>query len=307
MTHISQMTRHARRPLLILLAAWRAIGEDHTKVASENDLNTELKLLGEESATPGDLYELIRREWIFDVDYDGAVQLRPKGIMVAKEVSDEVVDPIPKARNLRVTLLRWIWEQTDNSGREAVRPDDIRKEQLAYFGTLYTQDEVGKAAAVLEEKGWITGPGIGRGQGPIKAKLTPAGRAEVEGDAETTPAVSQIVTHNYHQSNVAHGSSDFTQTMDNRVSNAEGVKDVLHLVRQWQQNLAPENRIEELEEAISSVEEAVQEGAQKSTTTKALGRLKDVIQDSTSGAVGQAGGAGLVFAITGLLQTLGWA
>lgn len=307
MTHISEMTRHARRPYLVLLAVWRASGETLNAVATPADIDHYLAVLGEEAVTNDDLFILFEKGWIFDVDFEMTAQLKPPGVQVAKEVSDQVADAMVRTKNLRTALLRWIWEQTDGAGQERIRPDKIRETGLSYFGSPYSQHEVGRAASYLEDRGWIEGPGIGRGQGPIKAKLTPAGRAQVEGDVDPTPAVVQSVSHTYINSNVAQDSPHAVQSMDNRVTNAEGVQAVLELVRQWQQNLTAENRIEELEEAITVVEEAVQEGAQKSSTTKALGRLKDVIQDSTSGAVGQAGGAGLVFAITGLLQTLGWA
>lgn len=307
MTHISEMTVHARRPFLVLLAVWRATGESLDAVASPADIDQHLQELGEDPVTDADLFGLSERRWIFDVDFEMTAQLHPDGVPIVREVSDEVVDSVYRARNLRSALHRWIWEQTDNAGREAVRPHDICNDGLSYFGSPYTQNEVGRAAAYLEDKGWIEGPGVGRGQGPIKARLTPAGRAHIEGDTESTPAISHVVNNTFNHSNVAQDSAHVVMSIDNRVSNVEGVEALLQLVRQWQQNLTEGARTQELEKAVADVEAAVRDGAHEPPTKNALGRLKDVIQDSTSGAVGQAGGTGIIFAINGLLQSLGWA
>lgn len=307
MTHISEMERHARRPYLVLLAIWRATGENLSAVASPSDIDQHLEMLGENRVTDADLFRLFENGWIFDVDFEMTSQMKPAGVPVARMVSDEIEDPIFRTRHLRMVLLRWIWEHTDGADREAVRPDGIHEERLCYFGRLYSQNEAERAAAYLENKGWIEGPGLGRGRGPIKARLTDAGRAKIEGDVEAVPAVSQVAYHTYNNSNVAQNSTNVAQSMDNRVSDVEGVEAVLQLVRQWQQSLTADARTEELEEAIADAETALRDGAQEPPTKRALERLKDVIQHSTSGALGQAGGAGITFAIAGLLQSLGWA
>ncbi|MHA7156283.1 hypothetical protein [Arthrobacter sp. TMN-50] len=307
MTHISAMTMQARRPYLVLLAVWRATGKSLSAVATPSNIDHQLQVLGEDHVTDADLIGLFEKGWIFDVDFEMTAQMRATGIPVAQEVSDEVEDLILRSRCLRVSILRWIWEQTDGAGREEVRLDRFLDQGLTYFGSLYNQPEVERAAAHLENKGLIEGPGLGRVRGPIKARLTNAGLAQAEGDVEGTPSVSQIVNHTYNHSNVAQSSTNVAQSMDNRTSNAEGVEAILQLVRQWQRSLTADVYAEGLEEAIADVETTVRGGAQPGPTKQALERLKNVLQDSASGAVGQAGGAGIIYAISGLLQSVGWA
>lgn len=306
MTHISELSPSEQRPRLILLAVWRASGAGYASIASKSDTNAQLASLGQDPLEYRELSNLLVEDLIFEFEFeeDMSIQLRDSTVPIAEEVERQVSDPMSRKKYLRAYLLDWIYGEIEDRGQSRAVLNKLLAQGLSYYGAVYTEDDIRRAAEYLEEKVWIHGLSGSPRYLPMQVRLTPHGRAKAEGEPEFDSAPTHTVNHTYNNSNVAINSTNVTQSIDSSVHNGEGIESLLYLVKQWMEEVEDDAQRQAVTDAVADVQAAVGD-EDKTVLRRSMEGLGKVVRESAVGAAGQAGGTGILMGIQYALQVLG--
>jgi hypothetical protein len=244
------------------------------------------------------------QSWPSIAGYDGAL-ITPAGAEVVEKVRQRRGSLVERNKAARDAVLLWLYEQ--GQGSSPVLSHIVESDRAFFHGAPFNESELSQATVWLKDKGYIRGNGS-HGGGILRPMITPDGSSVVErGRSVNEPpaATSQHTTFETHinapSGNLAIGSNDFTQNATVVHQVADGIAEVVELVRESLAQLADKgaNR-EALERAVRELEKVDPAQDSPRALRTALTTLKDKLTVGVTSAIA----AVIVARIDALLDVL---
>lgn len=228
--------------------------------------------------------------WASIAGLNGGI-LRPAGEDLVERVRRVRTSSVERNKAVRHSLLHWIYEQ--GIGAHPTLDHFLESEHNQFYGQPFSRSEVHQASRWLRESGYIDGQGA-FGGGIVRPRITVKGTQVVESGADVNSPHTAPVQQTFHTqfnaqvSNVAVGSSGFTQTVTTVDPQAvEAATKALDLVRETLEALAQAGAdravLTEALEQARTLDPAKEPGAIRAVLTK----LKTTIAVGAGGALGR--------------------
>lgn len=244
------------------------------------------------------------QSWPSMAGYGGAL-ITPAGEEVVEKVRQLRSSVIERNKAVRDAVLYWLYEQ--GQGSSPVLSHIVESDHAFFYGAPFNDRELSQATEWLKDKGYIKGNGT-HGGGILRPMITPDGSSVVEhGRSVNEPpaAASHHTTFETHVNapagNLAIGSNDFTQNATVVHQVADGIAEVVELVRESLAQLADKGADRDsLERAVSEVEKVDPAKDSPGVLRTALTTLKDKLTVGVTSAIASV----IVARINALLDVL---
>jgi hypothetical protein len=219
------------------------------------------------------------KSWPSMAGYGGAL-ITPAGAEVVEKVRQLRSSVVERNMSVRDAVLYWLYEQ--GQGSSPVLSHIVESDRAFFYGAPFNDTELSQATVWLKDKGYIKGGGS-NGGGIVRPMITPEGSSVVEQGRSVNeppaaaPHHTTFETHvNAPAGNLAIGSSDFTQNATVVHQVADGIAEVVELVRESLAQLADKGADRDaLERAVGEVEKVDPAKDSPETLRTALTTLKD--------------------------------
>ncbi|OII31594.1 hypothetical protein BIU98_07390 [Curtobacterium sp. MMLR14_010] len=202
---------------------------------------------------------------------------------------------VARRKQMRNEYLAWIYAQIEEGNGHSPVSSNFLSSGASFYGAAYTEDDLGRVGAWLEENGFIRGAGSWANSGPIRPDITAKGSRYVEEgiDVHTSPQALHGggVSPQYHvtvsgsgTANIAQGSHHVSQT-----SNVGWQGDALALIetinaRLQQVQNAPE--FEELRTAVAELHDAANSNAEPGVVRRIAGKIVAALTTAAGAQLG---------------------
>ena len=217
------------------------------------------------------------------------VSITSSGANMASEFLTARNSVISRRIYLRDAYLRWIYEQTENLGKQATAQKYLAEEPT-YFGFAFTEKDIGKAAEWLKEQGFIGGPGAWGYPGPLFPVTTAKGKWTVENDRSVNDALTGQAT-TFHttvhgSANIAQASSNVQQGISSSMTWVEGGLQLLDTIGQSLPAAADDDAADKLRAELEIARNELRTTADPSKAKKIFGRIGGFVSQAFAGGLG---------------------
>lgn len=202
---------------------------------------------------------------------------------------------VARRKQMRNEYLAWIYTQIEEGGGHSPVSSDFLTSGASFHGAAYTEDDLGRVGAWLEENGFIRGAGSWGNSGPIRPDITAKGSKYVEDgiDVHTPPEALHggggspqynVTVSDGATANIAQGSNHVSQTL-----NVGWQGDALALVETINARLTQvqdTSELEELRATVAELRDAATTNAEPGTVRRIAGKIVAALTTAAGAQLG---------------------